>query len=312
MSIPLIIDTDPGTDDAIAIWLAFASPELEVLGLTTVAGNVGQPAVTENALRICDLADRPDVPVLPGAVAPLARTLRSAKQIHGADGLGGLDLPPPMRAPACVGAIEFIVETVRHRDGVVLAPIGPLTNIALALQRAPDIAGRIARIELMGGGIAHGNVTKLAEFNIHADPEAAAVVFRSGAAITMYGLDVSHQAILGPPEAAALRRTSSPVAAAAAQLIDRPHLFRPERYGRPGVPVHDACVVAGLIRPELFAGRPAQVGIVTTDGEELGRTRGDFSAAHHNAHVVERVDRDGFAALLIERLSAIPQAPGRG
>jgi purine nucleosidase len=311
MSIPLIIDTDPGTDDAIAIWLALASPELEVLGLTTVAGNVGQPAVTQNALRICDLAGQVDLPVLVGAAAPLARPLRYATGIHGADGLGGLDLPAPSRAPACVDAVEFIIETVRHRAGVVLAPIGPLTNIALALQRAPDIAGRIARIELMGGGIAHGNVTKLAEFNIHADPEAAAIVFRSRAAITMYGLDVSHQAILGPPEAAALRGAGA-VAGAAAQLIDRPHLFRPERYGRPGVPVHDACVVAGLIRPALFAGRPAQVEIVTADGDELGRTRGDFSAAQPNARVVERVDRDGFAALLIERLSAMPRAPGRG
>jgi purine nucleosidase len=312
MAIPLIIDTDPGTDDAIAILLAFASPELEVLGLTTVAGNVGQPAVTDNALRICDLAGRPDVPVLIGAAAPLSRPLRSATGIHGIDGLGGLDLPPPSRAPACVDAIEYIVETVRYRDGVVLAPIGPLTNIALALRRAPDIARRIARIELMGGGIATGNVTRAAEFNIHADPEAAAIVFGSGAAITMYGLDVTHKAILGPGDAVALRATRTAAADIAARLIDRPHLFRPERYGRPGVPVHDACVVAGLIQPGLFDARSGRVDIVTDDGDQLGRTRAVFESSAPNSRIVENVDRDGFAALLIERLGATPRWPARG
>lgn len=311
VTIPLIIDTDPGTDDAIAILLAFTSPELEVLGLTTVAGNVGQPAVTDNALRICDLAGRADIPVLVGAAAPLSRPLRNATQIHGVDGLGGLDLPPPSRAPACVDALEFIIETVRHRDGVVLAPIGPLTNIALALQRAPDIAGRIARIELMGGGIATGNVTRNAEFNIHADPEAAAIVFGCGAAITMYGLDVTHKAVMGPEDAASLRATGAVAADIAARLIDRPHLFRPERYGRPGVPVHDACVVAGLIRPELFGARSASVDVVTADGDELGRTRAAFESSAPNVRIVERVDRDGFASLVIERLGIRPPGQGR-
>ncbi|MBI4182839.1 MAG: nucleoside hydrolase [Proteobacteria bacterium] len=307
---PIIIDTDPGQDDAVAILVALASPaELEVLAVTTVAGNVPLALTSENARKIRDLAGRPEVPVYAGCPRPILRPLRTAEKVHGPTGLDGADLPPP-RAPLAEGhAVDFIVEALRaHPEPVTLATMGPLTNVALALIKAPDIAGRVREIVMMGGAVRGGNVTPVAEFNVYVDPHAARVVFESGVPIVMHGLDVTHKVITTPERLAAIRAIGTPVAEAAAGLLafyDRRDL---ERYGAPGGPLHDPCVIAYLLAPGLFAGRRVHVAVVTDEGPALGQTVADWwgtTGRAPNALVVDRVDADGFYALLTERLARL-------
>jgi len=304
----IIIDCDPGQDDAVALMLALASPEIEVLGVTAVAGNVPLELTAANARRILEFARRPDVPVFAGCAAPLRRALRVATDIHGDSGLDGLDLPPPRLALQPQHAVDFIIETCRRRDGVTLCTLGPLTNIATALARAPDIARRVARIVAMGGARRTGNITPVAEFNIHVDPDAAAAVFACGAPVVLIGLDLTHQVLVTPARLAALRGEGGRAGAAAASLCDFPQRYRPERYGGPGLPLHDPCVIAYVLRRELFGGRSCAVAVETESELTLGQTVIDWwgkTGRPANALVLEEIEVGGFFALLVERLARL-------
>ncbi|HEX9465755.1 MAG TPA: nucleoside hydrolase [Alphaproteobacteria bacterium] len=305
---PLVIDCDPGQDDAVALMLALASPELDVLGVTTVAGNVGVERTSANALRIVEFANRPGVPVFSGAERPLRRSWVQAVRVHGEHGLQGLDLPPPTVAVQPRHATEFIVETARQRDGLVLCALGPLTNVATALAKAPDLARRLARIVLMGGAWRGGNVAPVAEFNMLTDPDAAASVFAAGAPVVMIGLDVTHKVLVTPARLQELRSRGGRAGLAAAGMYDAPHRYWPERYGGPGLPLHDPCVIAYVLRPELFGGKDCFVAVETQSELTLGQTVVDWwerTGRPPNARVLDQVDVDGFFALLVERLARL-------
>ncbi len=308
--LPIVIDCDPGADDAIALLLALASPdELDVVGVSTVAGNVGLDRTSDNARRICDLAGRDDVPVHAGCPGSILRPRSDARHVHGETGLDGADLPPAAGAIADRHAVDFLIETCAARPGdVTLCAMGPLTNVALAMIKDPGIIDNIDEIVLMGGAIAAGNVTPSAEFNIFVDPHAAAVVFACGAPLTMIGLDVTHQAIVTPERLDAVRAIDTSVGRAAAGLLDHYHRVDLERHGVPGSPLHDPCVIAYLLRPELFSGREAFVEVETRSEATMGRTVVDLwnaTGREPNATVIERIDADGFFSLLIERLARL-------
>ena len=312
MSRPIVIDTDPGQDDAVAILLALASPELDVLGITTVAGNVPQPLVTINALRLCELARRTDVPVYHGADAPLERTLFTAEYVHGPSGIDGADLPadPTMRErDGC--AVDFLVDTclAAGPGGVTLCPVGPLTNIASAIAREPRIIPNIREIALMGGGFFEGgNTTPVAEFNIYVDPEAAAIVFDSGVPITMFPLDVTHKALVLPADLERIRAIGTPVGDAVAGMLGFYERHDIEKYGIEGAPLHDPCVIAYLIEPGLFSGRACRVDIETDSDLTVGQTVVDWwgvTGTPPNATVMADVDRQGFIDLVIERIARL-------
>jgi purine nucleosidase len=304
---PILIDCDPGQDDAVMLMLAMRSPELDILGITAVGGNVPLRHTEANARRICELMGRRELAVHAGCDRPLVRPLVTAAHVHGEHGLAGLDLPSPTMASRPSHAVDVIVETLRARDDVVLCPTGPLTNIAMAFAKAPDIAKRAKSVVLMGGAIHGGNTTPVAEYNIYADPEAAAVVFNSGARIVMIGLDCTHQALIGPDQIAALKRSSATAAAATVAMFDTPKRWRPERYGgRLGYPVHDACVIGYLLTPDLFSGRDCHVAIETGSTLTLGQTVVDWFGRFGgtpNAQVVRDVKEAEFLRLLVERLS---------
>lgn len=306
-ALPVLLDCDPGQDDAVMLMLAMASPELDILGITAVGGNVPLARTEANARRIRELMGRADIPVHAGCDRPLVRPLATAEHVHGESGLRGLELPEPAAPLAAGHGVDFIVETLRARDDVVLCPTGPLTNVAMALVKAPDIARRVRRIVLMGGAVAGGNVTPVAEYNIHADPEAADVVFRSGAPITMIGLDCTHRALLGPRELGRLRTSGAAAARATLALFDRPEAWDPPLYGgRQGLPVHDACVVGYLLAPGNFAGRACHVAVETSSPLTLGQTVVDWHGRHGgppNAMVVGDVHATGFLDDLVARLS---------
>ena len=308
----IIIDTDPGQDDAVAILLALASPEeIEVLGITAVAGNVPLTLTARNARIVCELAGRPDIRVFAGCDRPLARPLVTAEHVHGRTGLDGPELPEPRMALEEAHAVDFIVETLRREapGTVTLCPLGPLTNIATAVRRAPDIAERVAGIVLMGGAYFEvGNVTPAAEFNIHVDPEAADIVFRSGAPITVVPLDVTHRALVTPARNAAFRALGTPVGLAVAQMTEFFERFDKEKYGAEGAPLHDPCVIAYLLRPALFAGRHVNVEIETTSELTLGMTVADWWGVTDrapNATFLGEVDAEGVFTLLTERLGRL-------
>lgn len=306
MARPLIIDCDPGTDDAIALLLAFASPEFDVLGVTTVAGNMALPVTSTNALKICELAGRADTPVYAGCGQPLLRQLVTAAHVHGDTGLGGADLAAPVKQLEDQHAVDFIVETLLASDGdVTLAALGPLTNIATAMARAPEIVPKIWQIVLMGGAIGVGNITPAAEFNMHVDPHAAAVVFSARAPVVMIGLDVTNNAVATKAHIAAFDDLGNDAGRIVAQLL-RPPGGGPER---DGVKLHDPCVIAYLLRPDLFIGRPAQVTIEGRQAPLVGHTEVDFAPeddSAFNATVLETIDADGFFELLLARLATLP------
>ena len=307
----IIIDCDPGTDDALALLLAFASPdELAVLGVTTVAGNVPLPLTSANARRICELAGRADVPVYAGCARPILRPLITAEHIHGDNGLDGVELPAPTMKLADGHAVDFIIDTVLgSADPVTLCPTGPLTNIALAIVKQPAIVERLEGIVLMGGAVGAGNVTPSAEFNIHVDPHAAAVVFGAGAPVTMLGLDVTHQALVTPQRRAAIAAIGTRVSDKVSGLLAAYDRADIERFGEAGSPLHDPCVIAYLLRPELFRGREAHVVVETASAESVGRTIVDLFGAlgrPANATVIDSIDADGFFAMLTERLARLP------
>lgn len=307
----IIIDTDPGQDDAVAILLALASPELQVLGITCVAGNVPLALTHQNARKVCELAGRTDIPVYAGCDAPLKRPLVTAEHVHGKTGLDGVDLPAPTMPLADGHAVDFLIDTLRRepQGSVTLVPIGPLTNIATAMQRAPDIIGRIQQIVLMGGAYFEvGNITPTAEFNIYVDPEAARIVFASGVDIVVMPLDVTHKALVTAPRVAAFRALPGNVGPAVASWTDFFERFDKEKYGSAGAPLHDPCTIAYLLQPDLFAGRHINVEIETGSDLTLGMTVADWwrvSKRAPNALFIGDMDADGFFNLLTDRLARL-------
>jgi purine nucleosidase len=311
MTQSIIIDTDPGQDDAVAILLALGSPELRLLGITCVAGNVPLHLTTRNARIVCELAGRPDVPVYAGCDRPIARKLVTAEHVHGKTGLDGIDLWEPAMPLQDTHAVDFLIETLRREPAgsVTLVPIGPLTNIATAMTRAPDIVPRIGRIVLMGGAYFEvGNITPAAEFNIYVDPEAAQIVFASGVDLVVAPLDLTHRALTTRARVEAFRALPGRVGPAVAAWTDFFERFDKEKYGSEGGPLHDPCTVAWLLRPELFTGRRINVEIETEGRYTLGMTVADWwrvSGRAPNALFLREMDADGFFALLTERIARL-------
>lgn len=307
----IIIDTDPGQDDAVAILLALASPEIDVLGIVAVAGNVPLELTEKNARKICELAGKTEIPVYAGADRPLVRDLVTAEYVHGKTGLDGPDLPEPRMTLRSQHGVDFIVETLLEEESgtVTLATLGPLTNIALALERAPEIASRIKNIVMMGGGFFEGgNVTPAAEFNIYVDPHAADMVFRAGIPIVMMPLDVTHKALTTRKRVEAMRALGTPVGQATAELLDFFERYDEEKYGTDGGPLHDPCVIAYLLNPKLFTGRSCNVRVETGSELTMGMTVVDWwhvTDGAPNAMVMRDIDHDGFFALLTERLARL-------
>ena len=309
--IPVIIDTDPGQDDALAILLALAaSDRLDLLGITTVAGNVGIDLTTANALRILEVAKRTDVPVYRGASQPLLRKLHTAEYICGPDGLDGANLPPATTKVRDQHAVPFIIETLRKAAdrSITLCPIGPLTNLALVFAQEPALAAKVARIVIMGGARDLGNVTAAAEFNFYVDPHAAQIVMQLGVPIVLFGLHATHQAVCTPAHVARIAALDTPVARALAGMTGRPRPGAKARLGVEGHPQHDPCVIAWLLWPDLFTGRDCHVAVETCSEETMGRSTIDWwgsSRRPPNAHVIERVDAAGLFDRLIPALAKL-------
>ncbi|MCB8882816.1 nucleoside hydrolase [Acidisoma cellulosilytica] len=310
----VIFDTDPGQDDAIAILLALASPaEIKVEAIVAVAGNVPLSLTSKNARKICELAGRPDIPVYAGCAGPMAaRPLVTAEHVHGATGLNGPDLPEPSMPLQAQHGVDFLVDYLRAEPAceITLCVLGPLTNIAMALIKAPDIKPRIREIVLMGGAYFEvGNITPTAEFNIYVDPDAAAIVLGSGVPVVMLPLDVTHRVLTTPARLAAIRALTTKSAAAAAAMLDFSEKFDLEKYGSDGAPLHDPCVTAYLIKPALFQGRHINVEIETSSPLTIGMTVADYwgvTDRHPNALYMRDVDAQGFYDLLTERLAKLP------
>ncbi|MBL0480133.1 pyrimidine-specific ribonucleoside hydrolase RihA [Aeromonas veronii] len=309
MALPVILDCDPGHDDAIALILALASPELKVLAVTTSAGNQTPDKTLNNALRILTLLGRDDIPVAAGAPKPLARELIIADNVHGESGLDGPKLPDPAFAPQAMTGIELMARCLRESpESVTLVPTGPLTNIALLLAAHPELKPKIARIVLMGGAAGAGNWTPAAEFNIYVDPEAADMVFKSGIPITMCGLDVTHEAQVMDEDIERVRAITNPVAQCVAGLLDFFMIYhRDPKWGFAGAPLHDPCTIAWLLAPELFHGVECRVDIETSGEHTVGMTvvdRYGLTGKPANALVLLGLDRPGFIDLLVTRLRA--------
>ena len=311
MTRKIIIDTDPGQDDAVAICLALASPELEVLGITCVAGNVPLALTALNARKVCELAGRADIRVFAGCDRPMARDLVTAEYVHGKTGLDGIELPEPRMALDEQHAVDFLIETLRAEPegAVTLCPLGPLTNIATAMERAPDIVPKIAEIVLMGGAYFEvGNVTPAAEFNIYVDPQAADIVFKSGVPLVVMPLDVTHQVLTTRPRIETMRALGTRVGHAVASWTDFFERYDMAKYGSQGAPLHDPCVIAYLLQPGLFSGRHVNVEIETGSELTLGMTVADWwrvTDRPANAMFMGDVDADGFYALLTERIARL-------
>jgi inosine-uridine nucleoside N-ribohydrolase len=299
MSTPILLDCDPGHDDAIALLLALGSDELELRGVTTVAGNQTLEKTTANAIRVLELAGRPEIPVAAGAGRPLVREPRVAAEVHGETGLDGPDLPPPRAEPSPRHAVDFLAERV---EGATLVATGPLTNVALLLARYPE--AQPERIVLMGGAIAEGNTTPAAEFNIWADPEAAHRVFASGLDVTMVGLDVTHQALVKAEHLRGAGRIGEVVA----ELLEFYAGFHRSVYGWDGSPIHDAVAVAHVIDSELLDTERLNVRIETESELCRGRTVVDVwrrTGLEPTANVAVGIDAEGFVRLLQERLARL-------
>ncbi|MDY6961240.1 MAG: nucleoside hydrolase [Pseudomonadota bacterium] len=308
----IIIDTDPGQDDAAAIMMAFASPdEIEVLGLTAVAGNVPLSFTSRNVRIVCELCGRSDAAVYEGAERPLVRKPVTAEHVHGRTGLDGAELPEPVMAVRPQSAVDFIVETIMREPAgaITLCTLGPLTNVALALRKEPAIAGRVRELVMMGGGFFEGgNITPAAEFNVYVDPDAAAAVFASGMPIVMMPLDVTHQLLTRKDRVAKLAALGTRPAQVLVDWLAFFERFDEEKYGSDGGPLHDPTVIAYLLRPELFSGRHCNVEIETQSELTVGMTVVDWwrvSGRKPNAMVMRNVDADGFFDLLTERVGRL-------
>ncbi|CAN5777224.1 pyrimidine-specific ribonucleoside hydrolase RihA [soil metagenome] len=307
---PIILDCDPGHDDALAILLALARPELRLLGITTVGGNAPLEATTLNALRVLTLAGRTDIPVAPGADRPLCRPLRVAAQVHGASGLEGAELPEPAVGPDPRGAVELMAQLVRESDApVTLVPTGPLTNIAIFLAAHPELHSRIERICLMGGAMGEGNWTASAEFNIWVDPEAAVRVFDSGLPLTMIGIDVTHQAVVPVSQTDRLADIGNHTGRVFAELFRFFGDWHARRYGWDGSPIHDAVAVGHAALGDLVETRPYRVDVEVTSELTLGRTvvdREGLSGKPANAEVGVSIDRERFVEMVFEAIARFP------
>ncbi len=308
----VIIDTDPSPDDAVAFLMALASPEeLDVLAITTVAGNVPLPLTSKNARKALELAKRTATPVYAGAAAPLVRKLITAEYVHGRTGFDGYDLPEPAMPLAEGFAPEVIVELAMQRSPgeVTLCCLAPLTNIALALSKEPRLASHLREIVIMGGAFSEGgNITPAAEFNIFVDPEAAARVLGCGAPITMIPLDCTHQALTAPARLDKLRACGTPVTEAFYHLLKFNKIFDETKYGWVGGPLHDATVIAYLLAPGLFAGREVHVSVELGSAQTLGMTVVDWWSVlgkPPNVQFLRSVNADGYFDLVIERLARL-------
>ncbi len=306
----IIIDCDPGQDDAINLLLALSSPdELDVLGITTVAGNVPLPLTERNARMMCDIAGRSDVPVFAGCAHPTVRPLITAENVHGKTGIDGVALFKPRQPLEKRHAVDFIVETLLEADdaAITLVPTGPLTNIATAIRRSPSVVAKIRRIVLMGGAMREGgNRTPSAEFNVFVDPQAAEIVFGCGRPITAMGLDVSHQVLATTNRIARIKALRNRAAKATAGMLEFFSRHDSAKYGADGAPLHDPCTVACLLKPELFMAKHCNIAIETQSPLTLGHTAVDFwgiSGRPKNADWIYAVDADGFYELLTERLA---------
>ena len=309
----IIIDTDPGQDDAVAILLALASPdEIEVLGITAVAGNVPLYLTERNARIVCELAGRPDIAVYAGCDRPLRRKLVTAEHVHGKTGLDGPELPEPKIKLQEKHGVDFIIDTILQEpeNSISLCPLGPLTNIASAILKQPKIVSRIKKIVLMGGAYFEvGNITPAAEFNIFVDPDAAKIVFEAGIDMVVMPLDVTHKALVTDKRNEAFRQLKSPVGLAVAEMTDFFERFDKEKYGSSGAPLHDPCVTAYLIDPTIFSGKNINVEIETKSELTLGMTVADWwgvTDRKANTFFVGDLDSDKFFSLLTERLGRLP------
>jgi len=306
---PIICDCDPGHDDAISLILACSTKRLDILAVTTSAGNQTPDKTLNNALRILTLLGRHNTPVAGGAIKPLARELIIADNVHGESGLDGPKLPDPAFAAVEMNAVELMAEKLRQSDiPVILNPTGPLTNIALLLAAHPELHSKIDSIVLMGGAAAAGNWTPAAEFNIFVDPEAADIVFKSGIPIVMCGLDVTHEAYILPEDIERIRNINNPVAECVAGLLDFFMIYHQDpKWGLKGAPLHDPCTIAWLLKPELFTSQDCWVGIETKGEYTQGMTvvdRYQLTNNQANAKVLFDIDREGFVDLIVECLEA--------
>jgi purine nucleosidase len=312
MTRKIIIDTDPGQDDAVAILLAAASPELEIMALVVVAGNVPLDYTRLNARKVLELAGRTDIPVYVGCDRPMRRKLVTAEHVHGKTGLDGPDLPAPTMAEQAQHGVDYLIDTLRAEPAgtITLCPLGPLTNIARALLKAPDIAPRIAEIVLMGGAYFEvGNITPAAEFNIYVDPEAADVVLNSGVKITMIPLDVTHRALATPDRLAAIAAIGNNASRAVSAMLSFSERFDLVKYDWGGAPVHDPNVIAWLLRPDLYTGRQINVTVELGSELTLGMTVADYwqiTSRPRNVFYVRDIAAQGFYDLLTERLTRLP------
>jgi purine nucleosidase len=328
MPLPLIIDCDPGVDDAIALLLSFASPELNLLGITTVAGNVPLAFTEKNARKICGLAGRTATKVYEGCPRPILRSLATAEEIHGETGLNGPDLPEPTMLVQEQHAVNYLIETVlRSPEPITIATLGPLTNLAIALIQEPLIVEKIKAVVMMGGAIAEGNITTAAEFNIYVDPHAAQVVFSSGLNLTLIPLDITHQVLTTEARLARIRAIGTPVSEAAALLLQHYGAIDRQRHNLPGSPLHDPCVIGYLLRPDFFTVQPQVVNVEINDEATMGKTIVTSPSVTSpsvnspsvtspsvtspsvqevaNVNVVKTVNVEGFYDLLIERLAML-------
>lgn len=309
----IIIDTDPGQDDAVALFLALASPEIEVQAVIAVAGNVPLARTGENARRILEMAGFPHIPVFCGAPRPLQTIQTTAEHVHGPTGLDGIDLSVPPAMPLQTrNGVMYLIEAVRNSEPgeLTLVMLGPLTDLALALTLAPDIAERICEVVLMGGAWSElGNITPAAEFNIYADPHAADIVFSAGIPLVVLPLDVTHQCLTLPERLAALRANGNRCSDAAVDMLSFSERFDLAKYGWKGAPLHDPCTIAWLLKPDIFGGRHVNVSIETESSLSVGMTVVDWwkvTERKPNALFIRDVKADAFFELLTTRLATLP------
>ncbi|MCB1884367.1 MAG: nucleoside hydrolase [Geminicoccaceae bacterium] len=307
---PVIIDCDPGQDDAVALVMALARPDaIEVLAVTAVGGNVPLRLTERNARRVVELCGRPDLPVHAGCAAPLIVPLETAEYVHGETGLDGSGLPDPERPLTSGHAVDAMIDLIEARPegAVTLVATGPLTNVALAFAKAPAVMRRLERIVLMGGALELGNVTPAAEFNVYVDPHAARMVFQGGVPITMFGLDVTHKVLVTDARLRRVREAGTGAAAAIHGMMEFAARYDRERYSAEGGPLHDPCTIAWLLQPDLFRGRECRVEIETDSPLTRGMTVVDWlgRAPEKNAAVMRDADADGFFDLLDDCLKRL-------
>ena len=313
----IIIDCDPGQDDAVALFLAMASPdEFDILGITAVAGNVPLNLTQRNVRQMCDIAGRTDIPVFAGCDRPMVRELLTAEKVHGNTGIDGVDIVDPATPLQEQHAVDFIVDTLRAAEdaSITLVPTGPLTNIGTVLDRAPDVLPKIEQLVIMGGAMREGgNYSPSAEFNILVDPHAADIVFNCGRPIVAMGLDVTHQVLSTRARVARIRELDNPVADATAGMLSFFERHDSKKYGVEGAPLHDPCTIAWLLQPGLFVGKTCNLSVETGSELTMGHTAIDFwhvTDRPHNVNWIYSVDADGFYELLTLRLARFGEQDG--